>query len=62
MAVLLSGIIIFVVMIVIAVVSWIVGTLRSAADQPPLVKILVVVGVLGTIITTICYLCDDTVV
>ena len=62
MAILISGIVIFVVMAVIAAISWIVGTIQGAADQPPIIKVIVVVGVIGTIITAICYFFDDSIV
>lgn len=62
MAVLISGIVIFVVMAIIAVVSWIVGTIRGLDGQPVIIKIATVVGVLAAVICSVCYLCDDTLV
>lgn len=62
MAVLISGIVIFVVMAIIAAVSWIVGTIRGLDGQPVVIKIVTVVGVFAAIICTVCYLCDDTLV
>lgn len=62
MALLISGILIFVVMAIIAVVSWILVTIKGLDGQPLVIKIATVVGVLAGIICTVCYLCDDTLV
>ena len=61
MAVLISGIVIFVVMAIIAVVSWIVGTLRNAEGQPIICKIAIVVAVICVIVTAVCYFFDDSI-
>lgn len=58
MAVLLSGIAIFAVMAVVAAITWIVDTIRCAEGQPLYIKIIVFVGVLGTIIMTLCFIFD----
>ena len=62
MAVLISGIVIFVVMAIIAVVSWIVGTIRGTEGQPLFIKIATIVGMLAGVICSMCYLFDDTLV
>ena len=61
MAVLISGIVIFVVMAIIAVVSWIVSALRDTHGQPIICKIATVVAVMCVIVTAICYFFDDSI-
>ena len=62
MAVLISGIVIFVVMAIVAVVSWIINALRDTQGQPILSKIAIVIAVICVIVTAVCYFFDDSIV
>ena len=62
MAVLLSGIGIFLAMAIAAVIIQVVNTIKGANDQPLFIKIATIVGIAGTLICGICALCDKTIV
>ena len=62
MAVLLSGIGIFLVMAIAAVIIQVINTFKGTNGQPLFLKIATVVGVAGTLICGICALCDKTIV
>ena len=57
------GFVIFIVVaMAIAVIGMIVGTIRDIKDcENPVGKIFASIGLVATIITAICYLCDDSI-